>query len=296
VTLNLKQPAAVDLVRRLVVEWADAVAENFAPRAMKGFGLDYDALVLDFHDHYLRGIANRFASEPPVRYFVMGANEWRASPTWPPPASRVETFYLDGAVKAGAPGRLAAQPAAAESHSTFTADPKAPVADPYVEPGAHDYAALATRADVLTFDTGPLADDLTVAGEITAEIEASCDCRDFDLWVRVQDVHPDGRAFNVMSAGNDVLRASYRDPEAGPSPLEPGRTYALRLPTLMTAIRFARGHRIRVQISGTFDPHLSRNLQTGGSEVDSSESRPALITIHHDADRPSRIILPLQSS
>jgi crotonobetainyl-CoA:carnitine CoA-transferase CaiB-like acyl-CoA transferase len=44
-TLNLKQPAAVDLVRRLVVEWADAVAENFAPRAMKGFDLDYDSLV-----------------------------------------------------------------------------------------------------------------------------------------------------------------------------------------------------------------------------------------------------------
>ena len=44
VTLNLKHPAAVALVRRLVVEWADAVAENYAPRAMKGFGLDYDAL------------------------------------------------------------------------------------------------------------------------------------------------------------------------------------------------------------------------------------------------------------
>jgi crotonobetainyl-CoA:carnitine CoA-transferase CaiB-like acyl-CoA transferase len=44
VTLNLKHPEAVDLVRRLVVEWADAVAENFAPRAMRGFGLDYDAL------------------------------------------------------------------------------------------------------------------------------------------------------------------------------------------------------------------------------------------------------------
>ena len=44
-TLNLKQPEAVALVERLVVEWADAVAENFAPRAMKGFGLDYDALV-----------------------------------------------------------------------------------------------------------------------------------------------------------------------------------------------------------------------------------------------------------
>ena len=47
VTLNLKHPDAVALVRRLVVEWADAVAENFAPRAMRGFGLDYDALAAD---------------------------------------------------------------------------------------------------------------------------------------------------------------------------------------------------------------------------------------------------------
>jgi crotonobetainyl-CoA:carnitine CoA-transferase CaiB-like acyl-CoA transferase len=45
VLCNLKHPDAVALVRRLVVEWADAVAENFAPRAMKGFGLDYDSLV-----------------------------------------------------------------------------------------------------------------------------------------------------------------------------------------------------------------------------------------------------------
>ncbi len=45
VLFNLKHPRAVELVRRLVVEWADAVAENFAPRAMKGFGLDYDSLV-----------------------------------------------------------------------------------------------------------------------------------------------------------------------------------------------------------------------------------------------------------
>jgi crotonobetainyl-CoA:carnitine CoA-transferase CaiB-like acyl-CoA transferase len=43
-TLNLKHPDAVALVRRLVLDWADAVAENFAPRAMRGFGLDYDAL------------------------------------------------------------------------------------------------------------------------------------------------------------------------------------------------------------------------------------------------------------
>lgn len=43
-TFNLKDPRAVELVRRLMLEWADAVLENFAPRAMKGFGLDYESL------------------------------------------------------------------------------------------------------------------------------------------------------------------------------------------------------------------------------------------------------------
>ena len=44
VSLNLKHPDAIALVQRLVVEWADAVAENYAPKAMKGFGLDYESL------------------------------------------------------------------------------------------------------------------------------------------------------------------------------------------------------------------------------------------------------------
>jgi crotonobetainyl-CoA:carnitine CoA-transferase CaiB-like acyl-CoA transferase len=50
VTFNLKHPQAVELVRRLVLEWADAVAENFAPRAMRGFGLDYTSLAADKPD------------------------------------------------------------------------------------------------------------------------------------------------------------------------------------------------------------------------------------------------------
>ncbi len=255
--------------------------------------IDYDGLVLDFHDHYLRGIANRFATEPAVRYFVMGANEWREAAAWPPPARRVETLYFQAAGGPGPGGLLAAPGAAGNTLTAFRADPERPVANPFVEPGAHDYRALAARDDVLTFDSEPLAEDLWVTGDATAEIHASCDCRDFDLWVRLQDAHPDGRAFNLMSPGNDVVRASYRDPAAGRQPLEAGRVYALRVPTLMTANRFARGHRIRVQVSASFDPHLSRNLQTGESEVSSAASRTAAITIHHDASRPSRLLLPI---
>jgi crotonobetainyl-CoA:carnitine CoA-transferase CaiB-like acyl-CoA transferase len=50
ITLNLKHPDAVALAKRLVCEWADAVAENYAPRAMRGFGLDYDTLAAEKPD------------------------------------------------------------------------------------------------------------------------------------------------------------------------------------------------------------------------------------------------------
>ena len=254
--------------------------------------IDYDQVVLDFLDHYLRGIDNRFTHASPVRHFVMGVNEWREDTRWPPAESRALPLYfgLDG------DGRRRLQigrPAAETSRSTFTADPRNPVMDVYASDGPHDYRKLQTRKDLLTFDTEPLQEDLWVAGAVTAVIHASCNCRDFDLWVRLQDVYPDGHAFNLMSPGNDVLRASYRNPAAGRQLLEPGRVYELRLPALMTSIRFAKGHRIRAQISASFAPHLSRNLQTGESEVSAAVSMTADITIHHDAEHASRLLLPV---
>src|SRR5688572_391244 len=262
---------------------------DFGPAA----AFDYDGWVLDFHDHYLRGIANGFSKRAPVHYFVMGANGWRDASSWPPSAGRTETLYFDARTGAGALKLSATPPTTAGSRSVFTSDPRHPVMDPHDSRGPHDYSALASRKDLLTFDTEPLPADLTVAGEIVASIHASCDCRDFDLWVRLQDVHPDGRAFNLMSPGNDALRASYRDPGQGRQAIEPRRTYEFRMPALMTAIRLAKGHRLRAQVSASFDPHLSRNLQTGESEVVSAESRPATIAIHHGVDHASKLLLPV---
>jgi len=262
---------------------------DFGPHA----AIDYEDIVLDFHDHYVRGIDNEFTDASSVRHFVMGANEWRDDTYWPSADVRTLPLYLALAGD-GRQRRLQdAQPESKSARSTFTADPRDPVTDAYESPGPHDYRELQMREDLLTFDSEPLQEDLWVAGAITAVIHASCDCRDFDLWVRLQDVYPDGRAFNLMSPGNDVLRASYRDPGAGRQLLEPGRVYEFRLPTLMTSVRFGKGHRIRAQISASFAPHLSRNLQTGESEVVAAGSRAADITIHHDAERASRLLLPV---
>jgi putative CocE/NonD family hydrolase len=261
---------------------------DFGPAA----AIDYDEVVLDFFDHYLRGVRNDYATAPVVRHFVMGDNEWQTASSWPPANTRTVPLYLDGADDGRRLLRFG-ETARAPSQAIFVADPLDPVVDAYGEYGPHDYRRLEARKDVLTFDTEPLAENLQVSGPISAVIHASCDCRDFDLWVRLQDVYPDGRAMNLMSPGNDVVRASHRDAGAGPQPLEPGKVYELRLPALMTSIRFARGHRIRAQISASFAPHMSRNLQTGESEVVSAVSRTARITIHHGGEARSHLLLPI---
>jgi putative CocE/NonD family hydrolase len=120
----------------------------------------------------------------------------------------------------------------------------------------------------------------------------SCDCRDLDLWVRLEDLSPDGTAYNLMSPGLDVLRASYRDLGRGRQFLEPGKIYDLDLKNLVTSNVFLKGHRIRLQISGSFYPNFSRNLQNGKSEVESAEIKKAHIRIYSDSQHPSQIVLP----
>jgi predicted acyl esterase len=114
-----------------------------------------------------------------------------------------------------------------------------------------------------------------------------------DLYVKVLDVAPDGTAYNLMSPGLELQRASYREPAAGRQLLEPGRVHLLRLGDLLTANRFQRGHRLRVHILGAFLPHFSLNPQTGQSERTSRAVQRARITIRHDAEYASRLILPV---
>ncbi len=145
----------------------------------------------------------------------------------------------------------------------------------------------------LTFDSAPLEHDVEVTGPIHAQVYLACDCRDMDLWVRLLDVAPDGTAFNLMSPGLDVMRASYRDVKKGRQLLEPNQVYEVRLENLITSNLFRKDHRIRVQISGTFFPNFSRNLQTGELEASSARMQKATISIYTDRKRPSQIILPI---
>jgi hypothetical protein len=183
--------------------------------------------------------------------------------------------------------------AAKSTVSILVSDPAHPVTDAYTAYGAHDYRALAGRKDVLVFDSEVMKEDLEVTGPIRAEMYVSADVKDFDLWVRLLDVAPDGTAFNLMSPGLDELRASYRDETVQPKLVEPGKIYRLELNRMLTSNTFLEGHRIRVQISGAFYPHFSRNLQTGESEIYSAEMKVGQLTILHDGEHASRIVLPV---
>jgi putative CocE/NonD family hydrolase len=252
--------------------------------------IDYDDVVLSWMDRYLRD-DRRSATFDGVRYFVMGANHWATSETWPPPGGD-RVYFFSSAATPPARGTLAlTAPTASSAFSSFVSDPDNPVMNPYESAGVHDYRSLAERSDLLTFDSPPLADDIEATGPIRARVYISCDCRDTDVWVRLLDVQPDGAAHNLMSPGLDVVRASYRNLEKGRQLLTPGQVYEIQLDRLVTSNVFRTGHRVRVQISATFFPNFSRNLHTGDLESVSARRQKAAIRVYHDREHPSEVSL-----
>ena len=254
--------------------------------------INYDEVVLRWMDYYLEGISNGIDHDKPVLYFVMGENQWREAETWPPPAHPV-SYFLSAAPKDVHGLTLSPPLADGEPYTEFESDPSNPVVNVYSSSGAHDYRQLLDRKDVLTFDSEVVQENVEATGPILVRIFASCNCRDFDLWARLLDVASDGTAFNLMSPGLDVLRASYRDTGRGRQWLQPGRIYELRLQHLITSNVFLKGHRMRIQISGSFFPKFSRNLQSGKSEVNSAEAKKANIRVYHSRKYPSQAVIPI---
>jgi hypothetical protein len=254
--------------------------------------LDYDKLVLDWLDRYVKGVNNGISVLKPATIYVMGDNRWIESDSWPVRTTVEFPVYLVPSVNKTNLG--SGKPVKTDAVSHYIADPMDPVKDEFATNfGAYDLRKISDRKDVLTFDSEPLTQDLEVVGNIKAEIYLSSDAPDCDIFVKLLDVAPDGTAFNLMSPGMEALRVSYRDRTPDRRLLKPGEVVKLTLDNMMTGNTFLKGHRIRVCMMSSWYPIYSRNLQTGKLESVSAETRKAAINIHEGIKYPSRVVLPV---
>jgi putative CocE/NonD family hydrolase len=116
----------------------------------------------------------------------------------------------------------------------------------------------------------------------------SSDVRDTDFTVKLVDVYPDGRAYNL---DDTIQRARYREGYAKEVFMEKGKVYKLPVSSMSTSNSFGPGHRIRIEISSSNFPRFARNLNTGGNNYDETEGVVAHNNVHHSRKYPSRIRL-----
>lgn len=253
--------------------------------------VDQNALALEWFDYWLKGIDNGVGKGAPVRLFVMGANEWRDEDAFPPSRAQLRKLYFhsDGPANSSrGTGRLSWSPPPSQAAvDQYVYDPSKPV---MTSDAGLDQRPLERRNDVLVYTSEFLDRDIEVIGPIQVGLYASSDAPDTDFVARLVDVYPDGRAIYIAEG---ILRARYRESTSHPKWLEPGVVYPLKIDLAGTANAFLKGHRIRVDITSSEFPAFDRNLNTAEPFGVSAKVVRANQSVHHSAQYPSYILLPL---
>jgi len=262
--------------------------------------LNYDELTYGWFDHFLKGENNGILEKMPrVRYYTMGLNKWQTSDTWPPRGAQQMTLFLSSAGKANTlngDGALVEVSPAADNPDRFEYDPTNPVPSVggnvcctgnAITAGAFDQRQNESRPDVLVYSTEPLREGVEVSGPIEVTLYVSSDAKDTDFTVKLLDVYPDGRAYNLDET---IQRMRYRDGYDKPNVwMQSGKVYKVTLSPLTTSNFFAAGHRIRIEISSSNFPRFDRNLNTGGKNYDESKGVIARNAVHHSKQYPSAV-------
>ncbi|MGI9202630.1 MAG: CocE/NonD family hydrolase [Woeseiaceae bacterium] len=269
-------------------------------RNMGDADFQFDQTLWDFLDAYVKGANNGYRrEEAKVRYFAMGANEWRTDEQWPPKDSQSATFYLSSQLGANTllgDGLLSTSlPTESTNSDLIIYDPANPV--PSLggnlwgsSAGSFDNRQVEMRNDVLVFSTDPLNSPMNVTGKMKIILYVSSDAKDTDFTVKILDVYPDGRAMNLDET---IQRVRYRDGYDSPQMMEQGEIYELHVSPVTTSNVFLPGHRLRIEISSSNFPRFQRNLNTGGDNFTESEPVIAKNRLHHSSDYPSRIVVPI---
>jgi putative CocE/NonD family hydrolase len=271
-------------------------------RSMGDARLDYQEIVYGFFDRFVKGAGGeRLERLPKVTYFTMGSNVWQSSDTWPPRGAQPMTFYLASGGSANTlsgDGALVSEPPRTDRPDTFTYDPANPVPSHggnvcctgnAIQAGSFDQRTIEARDDVLVYTSAPFAEGIEVSGPITPTLYVSSDARDTDFTVKILDVYPDGRAFNLDES---IQRMRYRQGyDRPPVWMTRGQVYKVTLQPLTTSNHFAPGHRLRIEISSSNFPRFDRNLNTGGNNYDEVKGVVARNSVHHSAQYPSQVTI-----
>ena len=264
--------------------------------------LNYDELTYGWFDHFLKGENNGILEKMPrVRYYTMGINKWQTSDTWPPRGAESIKFFLSSAGKANTmngDGVLVEAAPSTDNADRFEYDPMNPVPSlggnvcctgNAITAGAFDQRKNETRPDILVYTTEPLKEGIEVSGPIEVTLYVSSDAKDTDFTVKLIDVYPDGRAYNLDET---IQRMRYRNGyDKSNVWMESSKVYKVTLGPLTTSNYFEAGHRIRIEVSSSNFPRFDRNLNTGGKNYDESKGVVARNAVHHSRQYPSEVKL-----
>ena len=228
-----------------------------------------------FFNYYLKNEGN--LNLPEAYMFDTGINEWKKFDVWPPKNNEpVKLRFAEN-------GRLLINEEVNEQAVfSYVSDPAKPV--PYVSEAepvtftprkfmTDDQRHASRRPDVLTFQTGPLQEDVTLAGEIVARLKVALSSTDADFIVKLIDVNgPDSKSTkatpkHVVMPGyqqlvrSEVFRGRFRNSFAEPESFKPGEIEEVNFPLQDILHTFKKGHRIMIQIHSTWFPYIDRNPQ-----------------------------------
>ncbi|MEL7433449.1 MAG: CocE/NonD family hydrolase [Chloroflexota bacterium] len=234
-------------------------------------------------DAQLKGDTNAIRQYP-VRIYVMGAEQWRNLPSYPPPSAA--THYYLTADK----GISQTPPADADATSAYTYRPANPT--PAIggvlfnnTAGRIDNAPLEKRDDTLVFTSQAFNKNTDFIGKVSATlyVQSSSECTDF--FVRISDVDPDGVSLNICDG---LYRVT---PEN--SVRQADGSLKITVDMWSTAYQLRAGHRLRMLIASGAHPRWARNTGSGEPHHTATTLIAQHQTIYHDAEHPSHVTLPV---
>jgi putative CocE/NonD family hydrolase len=272
---------------------ASAGVRDFGPSAFSGAAA-VGPLVLSWFDRWTGSGDGAVDArlEAPVRYFVMGPDEWRTTAAWPPQGEQ-RVLYLRSGGEANSrfgDGRLAQAAASpGEPADTYVYDPADPVpttggrhlAYGMAPAGVAEQSPSEERGDVLVYTSETLLEPLTVTGRVGVRLYACSTAPETHFAAKLSDVDPGGSSWNVVDG---IVRA--RD-------LSPSEPRLVEVDLWDVAYVFEAGHRIRISVTSSDFPRFALSVNGAPPETSPNEAPSAVQRVLHDEACPSCLVLPV---